>query len=64
MNYKVHFENNKAVKCESAKDINDKADYAIVNNTRIIKSLVVNALNEKDAMSVGNRLAEKLTSSL
>jgi hypothetical protein len=61
MNYKVTFENNKATKCELVKNINDKADYAIVNNTRIIKSLVVNAGSEKEALSVGNRLAEKLT---
>ena len=61
MNYKVHFQNYKATHCEPAKDINDKADYAIINHTRVIKSLVVNALNEKDALIVANRLAEKLS---
>jgi len=61
MNYKVHFEDNKAVRSELVKDINDKADYAMVDNTRVIKSLVVNALSEKDALLIGNRLAEKLT---
>ena len=62
MNYKVHFENNKASKCEHVKDINDTADYVMVKNVRVIKSLVVNASNEKDAFDVANRLAEKLNS--
>jgi len=61
MNYKVYFDNNKASYCEPVKDINDTADYIIVNKVRIIKSLVVNALSEKDALSVGNKLAEKLS---
>jgi hypothetical protein len=46
MNYKVYFENNKASRCELVKEINETADYAIVNNERVIKSLVINALNE------------------
>lgn len=62
MNYKVHFEKNKATHCELVKNINDIADYAMVDNTRVIKSLVVNAQGEKDALAVANRLAEKLTS--
>ena len=61
MNYKVYFENNKASRCELVKNINDKADYAMVNNERVIKSLVINALNEKDALIIGNRFAEKFT---
>jgi hypothetical protein len=60
MNYKVYFDNNKASRCEHVKDINDIADFAIVDNTRIIKSLVVNALSDKDALAVAERLAEKL----
>ncbi len=60
MNYKVYFDNNKASHCEPVKDINDAADYVVVNKVRIIKSLVVNALSEKDALTVGTRLAEKL----
>ena len=43
MNYKVNFKNNKAINCELVKDINDIADYAIVNHVRVLKSLVVNA---------------------
>jgi hypothetical protein len=62
MNYKVHFENNKASRCELVRDINDTADYAIVDNARLIKSLVVNASSEKDAMAVANKLVEKLLS--
>ncbi len=59
MNYKVYFENNKASKCEAVKEINDIANYAMINNVRIIKSLVVNASSEKDALNVADRLAEK-----
>ena len=61
MNYKVYFENNKASRCEHVKDINDMADFAIVGNSRIIKSLVVSALNDKDALLVAERLAEKFS---
>ena len=61
MNYKVYFDNNKASRCEHVKDINDMADFAIVDNTRVIKSLVVNALNDKDALVVAERIAEKLS---
>lgn len=61
MNYKVYFENNKANRCEHVKDINDMADFAIVGNSRIIKSLVVSALNDKDALLVAERLAEKFS---
>jgi hypothetical protein len=64
MNYKVFFENNKASRCEPAKEINDKADYAIINHKRVIKSLVVNASNERDALSVAERLVEKLSNPL
>ena len=60
MNYKVYFEDNKASRCEPVKDINDAADFTTVNSNRIIKSLVVNALNEKDALSVAERLVKKL----
>lgn len=60
MNYKVHFENNKAIRCELVKRNNDTADFIIVNNERIIKSLVVNAKSEKDAITLGNNLIEKL----
>ena len=60
MNFKVYFDNNKPSRCEHAKDINDLADFAIVDNRRIIKSLVVNALSDKDALVVAERLAEKL----
>ena len=60
MNFKVFFDNNKASRCEHAKDINDVADFAIVDNRRVIKSLVVNALSDKDALVVAERLAEKL----
>jgi hypothetical protein len=61
MNYKVYFDNNKAINCEPVKEINDIADYAMINNTRVIKSLVVNALSEKDALTVAARLAEKIS---
>ncbi|HEY2726461.1 MAG TPA: hypothetical protein VGI61_04775 [Parafilimonas sp.] len=61
MNYKVYFDNNKASHCKAVKDINDTADYSIVNNVKIINSLVVNALSEKEALAIGTRLAEKLT---
>ena len=61
MNYKVYFDNNKASRCEPVKDINDLADFAIVNNMRIIKSLIVSALNDKDALVVAERLVEKLS---
>ncbi len=64
MNYKVHFENNKAIRCELVKHINDTADYTMINNARVIKSLVVNAASEKDAITVANRLVEKLINSL
>jgi hypothetical protein len=60
MNFKVYFVNNKASRCEHAKDINDLADFAIVDNRRVIKSLVVSALNDKDALVVAERIAEKL----
>ena len=60
MNYKVHFEDNKAIRCELVKAINNIADYAIVNHRRVIKSLVVNA-SEKEALLIGERLASKLT---
>lgn len=59
MNFKVYFDNNKASRCEHAKDINDLADFAIVDNKRLIKSLVVSAANDKDALIVAQRLAEK-----
>lgn len=61
MNYKVHFENNKATRCELVKSSNDNADFVTVNNERIIKSLVIHALSEKEALILGNQLAEKLT---
>ena len=61
MNFKVYFENNKASRSEHAKDINDTADFAIVDKRRLIKSLVVSAANDKDALVVAQRLAEKLT---
>ena len=61
MNYKVNFQNNRAINCELVRNINDKADYTIVNNARVIKSLVVNAASEKEALAVADRLAEKLT---
>ena len=61
MNYKVYFENNKACRCEHVKDINDMADFAIVGNSRIIRSLVVSALSDKDALIVAGRLAEKFS---
>ncbi len=64
MNYKVHFENNKAIGCEFVKSINDKPDYAMINNIRVIKSLVVNASNEKDALVVANRLIQKLNETI
>ena len=60
MNYKVYFDNNKASHCEHVKNINDIADYTTVNNVRVIKSLVVNALSEKEALLIGTKLAEKL----
>ena len=61
MNYKVYFENNKAYRCEHVKDINDMADFAIVGNSRIIKSLVVSALSDHEALVVADRLAEKFS---
>lgn len=61
MNYKVYFDNNKASYCEPVKDINDTADYVTVNKVRIIKSLVINALSEKEALTIGTKLAEKLS---
>ncbi len=61
MNYKVYFDNNKAIRCELVKEINDAADYAIVNKIKVINSLVVNARSEKEALAIGERLAEKLT---
>lgn len=60
MNFKVFFDNNKPSRCEHAKDINDVADFVIVDNRRVIKSLVVSALSDKDALVVAERLAEKL----
>ncbi|MEP6466418.1 MAG: hypothetical protein ABJB05_08930 [Parafilimonas sp.] len=61
MNYKVYFDNNKASRCIAVKDINDTADYSIVNNVKVINSLVINAPSEKEALNIGTRLAEKLT---
>jgi len=61
MNYKVYFDNNKASRCEPVKDINDTADYTMINNIRIIKSLVVNAMNEKGALAAADKLAKKLS---
>ena len=63
MNYKVYFDNNKASRCIAVKDINDTASYSIVNNVKMINSLVINALSEKEALSIGDRLAEKLMNS-
>ncbi|MEP6466964.1 MAG: hypothetical protein ABJB05_11700 [Parafilimonas sp.] len=60
MNYKVHFEGNKATHCELVKNINDAADYVIVNHRRVIKSLVVDASSEKEAIIVANNLIKKL----
>ena len=61
MNYKVYFDNNKASRCELVKNTNDIADYTTVDNIKVIKSLVVNARSEKEALAIGERLAEKLT---
>lgn len=61
MNYKVHFENNKAIRCELVKNSNDTADFVVINNERIFKSLVVYAQSEKEALLQGNRIIEKLT---
>ena len=62
MNYKVYFDNNKASHCEHVKNRNDIADYTTVNHIRLIKSLVVNALSEEEALIIANRLAAKLIS--
>ena len=63
MNYKVYFDNNKASRCVAVKDINDTADYSVVDNIKKINSLVINAQSEKEALLIGTRLAEKLASS-
>jgi hypothetical protein len=46
MNYKMSFEDNKAICAELVKDGKDIVDHAIVDNVRVIKPLVVNALSE------------------
>jgi hypothetical protein len=62
MNYKVYFDNNKATHCEVVKEINDISEYATIDNIRVIKSLVIFAYSEKEAMTIGERFAERLNS--
>ena len=57
------FENKKAVRCELVKDINDTAEYAeygMVSSKRMIKSILVNAANRKEALLLGTKLIKLL----